>query len=98
MIFNALFKHVLMYYAFSAKSGRQRAAVPSATFVHYDTQPTKPHLVDKAKSESRLELLERESSQPERIKSNDKQDKNESCNEQNGNINNDGNTSIYSES
>ncbi|XP_052064464.1 uncharacterized protein LOC127704447 isoform X9 [Mytilus californianus] len=40
-----------------AKTGRHRASVPSATFVNYDTPPTNTHMIEKARSESKIELL-----------------------------------------
>ena len=38
------------------KSGRQRTSVPSATFVNYDTSTTNQHQLEKARSDSKIEL------------------------------------------
>lgn len=45
------------YEYFSAKTGRHRTSVPSATFVNYDTPPSNTNMIEKARTDSKIELL-----------------------------------------
>ncbi|XP_071120374.1 uncharacterized protein [Mytilus edulis] len=40
-----------------AKTGRHRTSVPSATFVNYDTPPSNTNMIEKARTDSKIELL-----------------------------------------